>query len=106
MPRPPLLDRMRELRHNASANHAAYVALAERLQAVLHLRCQARYREWTNPASFDQIVQPQKDPSVKSGGQLMYQRSPRPKTVGRSSGRQQLKNGGRPEWVAGLTACR
>lgn len=35
MPLPPLLERMWELRHNVTPHDAAYVALAERLDAVL-----------------------------------------------------------------------
>lgn len=38
---PPLLERIWELRHNITAYDAAYVALAERLDAVL-LTCDAR----------------------------------------------------------------
>ena len=56
MPLPPLLDRMWELRHNITAYDAAYVALAERLQAVL-ITCDARLAAANGPkCTFDQIV--------------------------------------------------
>jgi predicted nucleic acid-binding protein len=56
MPLPPLLDRMWELRHNITAYDAAYVALAERLQAVL-ITCDARLAAADGPkCTFDQIV--------------------------------------------------
>ncbi|WP_198671768.1 type II toxin-antitoxin system VapC family toxin [Desertihabitans aurantiacus] len=41
MPLPPLLERIWELRHNITAYDAAYVALAERLDAVL-ITCDGR----------------------------------------------------------------
>jgi predicted nucleic acid-binding protein len=56
MPLPPLLDRMWELRHNITAYDAAYVALAERLEAVL-VTCDARLGTASGPnCTFDQIV--------------------------------------------------
>lgn len=56
MPLPPLLDRMWELRHNITAYDAAYVALAERLQAAL-ITCDARLAAANGPTfTFDQIV--------------------------------------------------
>jgi predicted nucleic acid-binding protein len=56
MPLPPLLDRMWELRHNITAYDAAYVALAERLKAVL-ITCDARLAAADGPkCTFDQIV--------------------------------------------------
>lgn len=56
MPLPPLLDRMWELRHNITAYDAAYVALAERLEAVL-VTCDARLATASGPnCTFDQIV--------------------------------------------------
>ena len=56
MPLPPLLDRMWELRHNITAYDAAYVALAERLEAVL-ITCDARLATASGPnCTFDQIV--------------------------------------------------
>ena len=56
MPLPPLLDRMWDLRHNITAYDAAYVALAERLQAVL-ITCDARLAAAIGPTcTFDRIV--------------------------------------------------
>jgi predicted nucleic acid-binding protein len=56
MPLPPLLNRMWELRHNITAYDAAYVALAERLEAVL-ITCDARLATASGPnCTFDQIV--------------------------------------------------
>jgi predicted nucleic acid-binding protein len=56
MPLPPLLNRMWELRHNITAYDAAYVALAERLQAVL-ITCDARLAAASGPnCTFDQIL--------------------------------------------------
>ena len=55
MPLPPLLDRMWELRHTVTAYDAAYVALAERLDAVL-ITCDARLAAASGPTcTFDQI---------------------------------------------------
>jgi predicted nucleic acid-binding protein len=56
MPLPPLLERMWELRHNITAYDAAYVALAERLDAVL-ITCDARLATASGPdCTFDQIT--------------------------------------------------
>jgi predicted nucleic acid-binding protein len=56
MPLPPLLNRMWELRHNITAYDAAYVALAERLQAVL-ITCDSRLAAASGPnCTFDQIL--------------------------------------------------
>ena len=56
MPLAPLLDRMWELRHNITAYDAAYVALAERLDAVL-ITCDARLVAATGPTcTFDPIT--------------------------------------------------
>ena len=56
MPLAPLLDRMWALRHNITAYDAAYVALAERLQAVL-ITCDARLAAANGPnCTFEQIV--------------------------------------------------
>ncbi len=56
MPLPPLLERMWELRHNITAYDAAYVALAERLGAVL-ITCDARLATASGPnCTFDQIT--------------------------------------------------
>jgi predicted nucleic acid-binding protein len=56
MPMPPLLDRVWELRHNITAYDAAYVALAERLDAVL-VTCDTRLVNANGPrCTFDQIV--------------------------------------------------
>ena len=56
MPLPPLLDRMWELRHNITAHDAAYVALAERLDAVL-ITCDARLATASGPTcTFDKIT--------------------------------------------------
>ena len=56
MPRPPLLDRIWELRHNITAYDAAYVALAERLDAVL-ITCDARLATASGPTcTFDKIT--------------------------------------------------
>ena len=56
MPLPPLLDRMWELRHNITAYDAAYVALAERLEAVL-VTCDARLAAAGGPnCTFDHII--------------------------------------------------
>lgn len=55
MPLPPLLERMWELRHNITAYDAAYVALAERLDAVL-MTCDARLATAIGPrCTFDSI---------------------------------------------------
>lgn len=56
MPIPPLLDRIWELRHNITAYDAAYVALAERLNAVL-VTCDARLVDaGGSRCTFDRIV--------------------------------------------------
>jgi predicted nucleic acid-binding protein len=56
MPLSPLLERMWELRHNITAYDAAYVALAERLDAVL-ITCDARLAAASGPTcTFDQIT--------------------------------------------------
>ena len=56
MPLPPLLDRIWELRHNITAYDAAYVALAERLDAVL-ITCDARLATASGPTcTFDKIT--------------------------------------------------
>ena len=56
MPLPPLLDRMWELRHTITAYDAAYVALAERLEAVL-VTCDARLATASGPTcAFDNIL--------------------------------------------------
>lgn len=55
MPLPPLLERMWELRHDITADDAAYVALAERLDAVL-ITCDARLASASGPScTFDKI---------------------------------------------------
>ena len=55
MPLPPLLERMWELRHNITAYDAAYVALAERLDAVL-MTCDVRLATAIGPrCTFDEI---------------------------------------------------
>lgn len=52
---PPLLQRVWELRHNVSAYDAAYVALAEKLSAVL-VTCDARLSAASGPrCPFDLI---------------------------------------------------
>lgn len=56
MPLPPLLERMWELRHNITAYDAAYVALAERLDAVL-ITCDAKLATASGPTcTFDKIT--------------------------------------------------
>ena len=56
MPTPPLLERIWELRHNTTAYDAAYVALAERLDAVL-VTCDTKLANASGPrCSFDQIA--------------------------------------------------
>jgi len=56
MPLPPLLERMWDLRHNITAYDAAYVALAERLDAVL-ITCDRRLATASGPTcSFDPII--------------------------------------------------
>lgn len=56
MPLPPLLERMWELRHNITAYDAAYVALAERLDAVL-ITCDARLATASGSScTFDKII--------------------------------------------------
>ncbi len=56
MPMPPLLGRVWELRHNITAYDAAYVALAERLDAVL-VTCDTRLVNASGPrCAFDQIL--------------------------------------------------
>lgn len=56
MPLPPLLGRMWELRHNITAYDAAYVALAERLDAVL-ITCDARLATANGPScTFEKIT--------------------------------------------------
>jgi len=56
MPLPPLLERMWELRHNITAYDAAYIALAERLDAVL-ITCDGRLATASGPnCTFDQIT--------------------------------------------------
>ncbi len=55
MPLPPLLERMWELRNNVTAYDAAYIALAERLDAVL-ITCDARLATANGPTcTFDLI---------------------------------------------------
>jgi len=55
MPLPPLLERMWELRNNVTAYDAAYIALAERLGAVL-ITCDARLATASGPTcTFDLI---------------------------------------------------
>lgn len=55
MPLPPLLNRAWELRHNLTVYDAAYVALAEQLDAVL-VTCDARLANASGPrCSFDHI---------------------------------------------------
>ncbi|MHB1063023.1 MAG: type II toxin-antitoxin system VapC family toxin [Georgenia sp.] len=55
-PVPPLLDRIWELRHNITAYDAAYVALAERLDAVL-VTCDTKLVNASGPrCAFDQVV--------------------------------------------------
>jgi len=55
MPLPPLLERMWELRNNVTAYDAAYIALAERLGAVL-ITCDARLATASGPTcNFDLI---------------------------------------------------
>lgn len=56
MPLSPLLSRAWELRHNITVYDAAYVALAERLDAVL-ITCDARLADASGPhCTFDQIT--------------------------------------------------
>ncbi|WP_372698326.1 type II toxin-antitoxin system VapC family toxin [Arthrobacter sp. JSM 101049] len=56
VPLPPLLERMWELRHNITADDAAYVALAERLDVVL-ITCDARLAAASGPScKFDKIT--------------------------------------------------
>lgn len=56
MPLPPLLERMWELRDNITAYDAAYVALAERLDAIL-ITCDASLATASGPnCLFDQIT--------------------------------------------------
>lgn len=56
MPLAPLLERMWELRHNITAYDAAYVALAERLDAVL-VTCDTRLVTANGPnCTFDPIT--------------------------------------------------
>lgn len=56
MPLPPLLNRAWELRHNLTVYDAAYVALAERLDAVL-VTCDARLVNASEAhCSLDQIA--------------------------------------------------
>lgn len=56
MPLAPLLQRMWELRHNLTAYDAAYIALAERLDAVL-ITCDARLATANGPGcTFDLIT--------------------------------------------------
>lgn len=53
---PPLLERMWELRHNITPYDAAYVALAERLDALL-ITCDARLATASGSnCTFDQIT--------------------------------------------------
>ncbi len=55
MPLPPLLERMWELRNNVTAYDAAYIALAERLDAAL-ITCDARLATANGPTcTFDLI---------------------------------------------------
>lgn len=55
-PLAPLLDRMWELRHDVSAYDAAYVALAQRLDAVL-IACDARLASASGTScTFDLLV--------------------------------------------------
>lgn len=52
---PPLLERMWELRNNVTAYDAAYIALAERLEAVL-VTCDTRLANASGPTcTFDLI---------------------------------------------------
>lgn len=54
-PMPPLLDRIWDLRHTITAYDAAYVALAERLDAVL-VTCDTKLINASGPrCAFDQI---------------------------------------------------
>ena len=56
MPLPPLLSRSWELRHNITVYDAAYVALAERLDAVL-ITCDARLASASGPhCTSDEIT--------------------------------------------------
>jgi len=56
MPLPPLLSRAWELRHNITVYDATYVALAERLDAVL-ITCDARLASASGPhCIFDPIT--------------------------------------------------
>lgn len=56
MPLPPLLNRTWELRHTLTVYVAAYVALAERLDAML-VTCDARLANASGPdCDFDQIT--------------------------------------------------
>ena len=56
MPLPPLLERMWELRDTITAYDAAYVALAERMDAVL-ITCDSRLATASGPhCTFDQIT--------------------------------------------------
>ncbi len=55
MPVPPLLERMWELRDNVTPYDAAYIALAERLDAAL-VTCDARLASANGPTcTFDLI---------------------------------------------------
>jgi len=55
MPLPPLLERMWQLRDNVTPYDAAYIALAERLDAAL-VTCDARLTSATGPTcTFDLI---------------------------------------------------
>ncbi len=56
MPLAPLLGRVRELRHNVTAYDAAYLALAELLDAVL-ITCDSRLVDASGPCcTFDRIA--------------------------------------------------
>lgn len=56
MPLAPLLGRMWELRHNITAYDAAYIALAERLDAML-ISCDVRLAAASGPTCiFDLII--------------------------------------------------
>ncbi len=55
MPLAPLLERMWALRHNVTAYDAAYIALAERLDAVL-LTCDARLANASGPTCTIDLI--------------------------------------------------
>lgn len=55
MPLAPLLERMWQLRHNVTAYDAAYIALAERLDAAL-ITCDARLASATGPTCAVDLI--------------------------------------------------